>query len=82
MVHFSKKPKRKLEEVEPSTSKPKLYRCSSAGKCLATPCPLPPANEPQRPSRVQPAETRTSGQVIEVDQPSESSSCDLELLQM
>lgn len=80
-AHLSKKPKRKLEEVEPSTSKPKLYRCSSADKCLATPCPLPPVNEPQRPGHVQPAETRTSGQLIEVDQPSESSPSDLELLQ-
>lgn len=80
-AHLSKKPKRKLEEVEPSTSKPKLYRCSSTDKCLATPCPLPPVNEPQRPSHVQPVETRTSGRVTEVDQPSESSPSDLELLQ-
>lgn len=71
-AHLSNKPKRKLEEVEASTSKPKLYRCISEDKCLATPCPLPPVNEPKRPSHVQPAETRTSGQAIGEDRPSES----------
>ncbi|XP_054618224.1 E3 ubiquitin-protein ligase rnf8 isoform X2 [Dunckerocampus dactyliophorus] len=44
VAHIAKKPKRKLvpEEVEPSTSKSKLYRCSSADKSLAQSCPLPP----------------------------------------
>lgn len=78
-THFSNKPKRKLEEVEPSTSKPKLYRCSSEDKCLASACPPPPGNEPNGPSPVQPIETSTSVEVIEDDQPSESNA---ELLQM
>uniref|UniRef100_H3DG48 E3 ubiquitin-protein ligase CHFR n=1 Tax=Tetraodon nigroviridis TaxID=99883 RepID=H3DG48_TETNG len=43
-LDLPKKPKRKLavEEVEPSTSKPKLYRCASAGKAFAKACPLSP----------------------------------------
>lgn len=71
-THLSIKPKRKLEEVEPSTSEPKLYRCSTEDKCLAIPCPMPPVNEPKSPSHVQPAETRTSGWAIGEDQPSKS----------
>lgn len=41
-LDLPKKPKRKLavEDVEPSTSKPKLYRCSSADKAFAKVCPL------------------------------------------
>lgn len=54
-----KKSKRKLtmEEVEPSTSKPKLYRCSSGDKSFAKPCPLSPVKWQQRLSRSQPEET-------------------------
>lgn len=50
-----KKPKRKLvvEEVEPSTSKPKLYRCSSAGKNFAKVCPLSPEKSEQKLSHKQ-----------------------------
>ncbi|XP_026174966.1 E3 ubiquitin-protein ligase rnf8 isoform X3 [Mastacembelus armatus] len=75
----SKKPKRKLnmEEVEPSTSKPKLYRCSSADKSFAKPCPLTPVKHQQRLSHSQSEATGPSRQVQEIDQP-----CDLDNLQM
>ena len=85
-AHISKKPKRKLavEEVEPSTSKPKLYRCSSADKSFAKPCPLSPVKRQQRPSHSHPEETGTSRQVQEVDRPSDGSNtpCDIDNLQM
>ncbi|XP_042359360.1 E3 ubiquitin-protein ligase rnf8 isoform X1 [Plectropomus leopardus] len=85
-AHAAKKPKRKLtvEEVEPSTSKPKLYRCSSADKSFAKPCPLTPVKRQQRLSHTQPEETGPSRQVEEVDSPSDgsSTSCDLDNLQM
>ncbi|KAG7222745.1 hypothetical protein INR49_026355 [Caranx melampygus] len=85
-AHVSKKSKRKLsvEEVEPSTSKPKLYRCSSADKSSAKPCPLSQAKCQQRLSHTQPEETGASRQVQEVDRPSGGSSnpCDLDNLQM
>ncbi|XP_070705402.1 E3 ubiquitin-protein ligase rnf8 isoform X2 [Pempheris klunzingeri] len=78
----AKKPKRKLtaEEVEPSTSKPKLYRCSSADKSFAKPCPLSPPKRQQRLSHTQPEEA----EVREVDGPADgpSSLCDLDNLQM
>lgn len=81
-AHVTKKPKRKLaaEEVEPSTSKPKLYRCSSADKSLAKPCPLPPEKAQQRPSRCRTEGTGTSRQVQEVDE--SNSQCDVDNLQM
>lgn len=85
-AHAPKKSKRKLtvEEVEPSTSKPKLYRCSSADKSFAKPCPLSSAKPQQRPSHTQPEDTGTSRQVRDADRPSESSSsvCDQVNLQM
>ncbi|XP_049914517.1 E3 ubiquitin-protein ligase rnf8 isoform X3 [Epinephelus moara] len=85
-AHVPKKSKRKLtvEEVEPSTSKPKLYRCSSADKSFAKPCPLSPVKRQQRLSHTQPEETGSSRQVREVDRPSDGSSvlCDLDNLQM
>uniref|UniRef100_UPI0037E9C765 E3 ubiquitin-protein ligase rnf8 isoform X2 n=1 Tax=Semicossyphus pulcher TaxID=241346 RepID=UPI0037E9C765 len=85
-AHVPKKPKRKLavEEVEPSTSNPKLYRCSSAGKSFAKPCPLSPVKQQQRLSHSQPEETVTSRRVQEVDGPSGGSSttCDRDNLQM
>ncbi|KAL3052327.1 hypothetical protein OYC64_004971 [Pagothenia borchgrevinki] len=58
-TQVSKKSKRKLtvEEVEPSTSKPKLYRCSSGDKSFAKPCPLSPVKRQQRLSRSPPEET-------------------------
>lgn len=70
-----RKPKRKLpaEEVEPSTSKPKLYRCSSADKSGLKPCPLSPAKHQQTHSHSQPAESRPSD--------SSSTSCDVDNLQ-
>ncbi|XP_068433873.1 E3 ubiquitin-protein ligase rnf8 isoform X2 [Clinocottus analis] len=78
----SKKTKRKLtvEEVEPSTSKPKLYRCSSADKSFAKPCPLSPVKRQQRLSHSQVEETG----VQEVDRPFDGSNtpCDLDNLQM
>lgn len=85
-AHVAKKPKRKLtvEEVEPSTSKSKLYRCSSADKSFAKPCPLSPVKRQQRLSHTQPEETGPSRHVQEVDRPSDGSSslCDLDNLQM
>lgn len=85
-AHVPKKPKRKLtaEEVEPSTSKPKLYRCSSADKSFAKPCPLSPVKQQQRLSHSHPEETGTSRQVQEVDQLSDASGtlCDMDNLQM
>ncbi|XP_030577664.1 E3 ubiquitin-protein ligase rnf8 isoform X1 [Archocentrus centrarchus] len=85
-AHVSKKPKRKLtvEEVEPSTSKPKLYRCSSADKSFAAPCPLSPLKGQQELSRAQPAGTGPGREVQQVEQPSDCSSttCDLDNLQM
>lgn len=84
-AHVSKKPKRKLavEEVEPSTSTPKLYRSSSADKSFAKPCPLSHVKHQQRLSHSQSEETGTSRQVQEVDQASVGSStpCDLDNLQ-
>lgn len=85
-THIPKKPKRKLtvEEVEPSTSKPKLYRCSSADKSFAQPCPVSPVKHHQRLSHTQPEETGPSRQIQEVDRSSDDSSipCDLDNLQM
>lgn len=84
--HVSKKPKRKLtvEEVEPSTSKPKLYRCASADKSFAKPCPLSPVKRQHRLCHSQPEVTGTSRQVQEEDRPSDGSStlCDMDNLQM
>ncbi|CAK6962732.1 E3 ubiquitin-protein ligase rnf8 isoform X1 [Scomber scombrus] len=80
-----KKSKRKLtaEEVEPSTSKPKLYRCSSADKSSAQPCPLSPVKHYQR-LRHTTEETGSSRQIQEVDRSSDGSGilCDLDNLQM
>ncbi|XP_034555181.1 E3 ubiquitin-protein ligase rnf8 isoform X2 [Notolabrus celidotus] len=85
-AHVPKKSKRKLtgEEVEPSTSKPKLYRCSSSDKSFAKPCPLSSVKPQQRLSHTQPAETGTSRQVQEVDRSLDgsSSTCDQDNLQM
>ncbi|KAM4712792.1 E3 ubiquitin-protein ligase rnf8 isoform 2-T2 [Anableps anableps] len=70
-AHTPKKFKRKLavEEVEPSTSKHKLYRCSSADKPFAKPCPLSPLKARQQLSHTQPEETVSSIQVNEEEQP-------------
>lgn len=85
-AHVSKKPKRKLtvEEVEPCTSKPKLYRSSSADKSFAKPCPLSQAKRQQKVNFSQTAETGPSSQVQEVGRPSDgsSTSCDMDNLQM
>ncbi|MEQ2236032.1 hypothetical protein ILYODFUR_008278 [Ilyodon furcidens] len=80
-AHTPKKVKRKLgvEEVEPSTSKHKLYRCSSADKSFAKPCPLSPTKPTQRLSHTQPEETATSRQVHEGEQTSDGSSSALDL---
>uniref|UniRef100_A0A3B5KXS9 E3 ubiquitin-protein ligase CHFR n=1 Tax=Xiphophorus couchianus TaxID=32473 RepID=A0A3B5KXS9_9TELE len=58
-AHTPRKFKRKLgvEEVEPSTSKHKLYRCSSADKSFAKPCPLSPVKARRQLSHTQPEET-------------------------
>lgn len=82
-VHVPKKPKRKLavEEVEPSTSNPKLYRCLSADKAFAKPCPLSPVKHQQRLSRSQPEETGPSRGGQELDEGADVPS-DLDNLQM
>uniref|UniRef100_A0A3Q1F425 E3 ubiquitin-protein ligase CHFR n=1 Tax=Acanthochromis polyacanthus TaxID=80966 RepID=A0A3Q1F425_9TELE len=85
-VHISKKPKRKLtvEEIEPSTSNPKLYRCSSADKSFAKPCPLSPAEHQQGLSHTRTEETGPSRGVQEAEWPSDDTSLpsDLDDLQM
>lgn len=85
-AHISKKPKRKLtmEEVEPSTSKPKLYRCSSADKSLAVPCPLSPLKGQQRVSHIKPEGTRPGRDDRQAERPSDGSSAtrDFDNLQM
>lgn len=75
VLQIPKKYKRKLiaEDVEPSTSKPKLYRCSSAGDSFAKPCPLSPAKP------LQLEEPPPSRQVQQEGGP--SSPCDLDHLQ-
>uniref|UniRef100_UPI003AB082EE E3 ubiquitin-protein ligase rnf8 isoform X2 n=1 Tax=Centroberyx gerrardi TaxID=166262 RepID=UPI003AB082EE len=82
---ISKRTKRKfnMDEVEPSTSsKPKLYRCTSSDKSLAQPCPLVEHQPRPRPS--QPEETGPSAQVQGVDRLSDGcgSPSDLDNLQM
>ncbi|XP_019201171.1 E3 ubiquitin-protein ligase rnf8 isoform X3 [Oreochromis niloticus] len=85
-AHISKKPKRKLtmEEVEPSTSKPKLYRCSSADKSLAVPCPLFLLKGQQRLSHTKPEGTGPGRDDRQAERPSDGSSAtrDLDNLQM
>ncbi|CAJ1077084.1 E3 ubiquitin-protein ligase rnf8 isoform X2 [Xyrichtys novacula] len=85
-AHVPKKLKRKMtvEEVEPSTSKTKLFRCSSSDTSFAKPCPLSSGRPQQRLSQNKPEETVTSRQVQEVDRPSDgsSSTCDQDNLQM
>lgn len=85
-AHISKKPKRKLtmEEVEPSTSKPKLYRCSSADKSLAVSCPLSPLKGQQRLSHIKPEGTRPGRDDRQAERPSDGSSAtrDFDNLQM
>ncbi|KAF3850044.1 hypothetical protein F7725_019763 [Dissostichus mawsoni] len=68
-ILVSKKSKRKLsvEEVEPSTSKTKVYRCSSGDKSFAKPCPLSPVKRQQRLSRSQPEETGPNLHMEQVD---------------
>lgn len=82
IVILPKKPKRKLvvEEVEPSTSKPKLYRCSSAGKSFAKTCPLSPVKCKQKVSHSQIEQRGASRGAQEVAQPSEVL-CDIDNLQ-
>ncbi|XP_023120123.1 E3 ubiquitin-protein ligase rnf8 isoform X2 [Amphiprion ocellaris] len=85
-VHIPKNPKRKLsvEEIEPSTSNPKLYCCSSADKSFAKPCPLSPAKHQQGFSHIQTEETGLSRGVQEAEWPSDDTSLpsDLDNLQM
>lgn len=82
VVVLPKKTKRKLivEEVEPSTSKPKLYRCSSVGKSFAKACPLSPVKHKQKLSHSQIEESGGSRGAQELDQPSENL-CDADNLQ-
>ncbi|KAM9355855.1 E3 ubiquitin-protein ligase rnf8 isoform 2-T2 [Pholidichthys leucotaenia] len=89
-AHAPKKPKRKLavEEVEPSTSKPKLYRLScadkSADKSFAKPCPLSPLKGQQRHGQTGTGETASSRPIQESEGPSDGTStpCDLDNLKM
>lgn len=68
-----KKAKRKLvvEEVEPSTSKPKLYCCSPACKALASACPLSSEKCKQMLGHKEAEEREASTRAQDVDQPSE-----------
>ncbi|XP_029352299.1 E3 ubiquitin-protein ligase rnf8 isoform X2 [Echeneis naucrates] len=85
-ANTSNKSKRKLsvEEVEPSTSKPKLYRSSSADKTFAKPCPVFQVKCHQRLSHTQSEETGPSRQLQKVDQTSDGSSnpCGVDNLEM
>ncbi|KAM9703769.1 E3 ubiquitin-protein ligase rnf8 isoform 3-T3 [Menidia menidia] len=78
--HGARKPKRKLavEEVEPSTSKPKLYRWSPADKSFAKPHPPSAQNSPQPLGQTQSDMTPSSRPVKEEEQSSggSSSPCD------
>ncbi|KAM4600535.1 E3 ubiquitin-protein ligase rnf8 isoform 2-T2 [Polymixia lowei] len=79
-----KKTKRKFnsDEVEPSTSsKPKLYRCSTSDKSFAQPCPV--GEHQQRSSPKQPEEPGPSAQDQGIDLPSDrcNSPSDLDKLQ-
>lgn len=67
------KAKRKLvvEEVEPSTSKPKLYRCSPACKALASACPLSSEKCKQMLGHKEAEEREASTGAQEEGQPSE-----------
>ncbi|XP_037541489.1 E3 ubiquitin-protein ligase rnf8 isoform X1 [Nematolebias whitei] len=79
-----KKFKRKLtvEDVEPSTSKPKMYRSSSAGDSLVKPCRLTPVQHLQRLGSTQPEEKNPSRQIVkEHSSDGPSSPCDLDYLQ-
>lgn len=82
VVILPKKPKRKLvvEEVEPSTSKPKLYRCSSAGKSFAKTCPLSLVKCKQKVSNSQTEQHGAGRGAQEVAEPSEIL-CDTDNLQ-
>uniref|UniRef100_A0A1A8CXM8 E3 ubiquitin-protein ligase CHFR n=1 Tax=Nothobranchius kadleci TaxID=1051664 RepID=A0A1A8CXM8_NOTKA len=79
----SKKSKRKLtvEEVEPSTSKPKLYRCDSGGKSFAKPCPLSAVKCQQRLSNTHLEETASSTQKQEQHSDGSSDPCEVDNLQ-
>ncbi|XP_060947468.1 E3 ubiquitin-protein ligase rnf8 isoform X2 [Limanda limanda] len=85
-AHVSKKPKRKLpvEEVEPSTSKPKLYRLSSSDKSFAMPCPLSPVEQQPKLRPSEPENTGPVGKDQEVEQPPNCCPdlCDLDNPQM
>ncbi|XP_053738155.1 E3 ubiquitin-protein ligase rnf8 isoform X1 [Synchiropus splendidus] len=67
-AHGPKVHKRKLPalEVEASTSRPKLYRSSSADKALARPCPVTLVKLQQEPSVAQPEDTDPIREVLEV----------------
>lgn len=82
VVILPKKPKRKLvvEEVEPSTSKPKLYRCSSAGQSFAKACPLSPGKCKEKLGHSQTQQCGASRGPREVDQPPDIL-CDTDNLQ-
>ncbi|XP_019713361.1 E3 ubiquitin-protein ligase rnf8 isoform X2 [Hippocampus comes] len=86
VVNIPKKYKRKLteEEVEPSTSKAKLYRCSYPDKSLARPCPLPQGRRYQRCSCPQLEEATPKLYVEEADRDCSGLDvpCDLDNLKM
>ncbi|XP_024147545.1 E3 ubiquitin-protein ligase rnf8 isoform X2 [Oryzias melastigma] len=81
LITASSKRKMSVEEDEPSTSKPKLYRCSSSDKSLAKACPPPLKKCQLQQSHSQPEETTSSRRVQKSRQRSEPP-CDVDNLQM
>ncbi|XP_077443173.1 E3 ubiquitin-protein ligase rnf8 [Stigmatopora argus] len=55
LVANTSKRKLAVEEVEPSTSEAKLFRCSNTDKSLANPCPMPPTKHQRHPQLQEPA---------------------------
>uniref|UniRef100_A0A3P9HR48 E3 ubiquitin-protein ligase CHFR n=1 Tax=Oryzias latipes TaxID=8090 RepID=A0A3P9HR48_ORYLA len=78
----SSKRKMTMEEDEPSTSKPKLYRRSSSDKSLAKACPPPLKKCQPQQSRSQPEETASGRRVQELRQRSDGSQPPCDNLQM
>ncbi|XP_077408049.1 E3 ubiquitin-protein ligase rnf8 isoform X2 [Vanacampus margaritifer] len=85
-IHIPKKSKRKLpcEEVEPSTSTAKLYRCAFPDKSLAQPCPPPLAQPHKRHACPQSDKTPPNPFMGDVEQACGGVDvpCDLDNLQM
>ncbi|RVE55715.1 hypothetical protein OJAV_G00228710 [Oryzias javanicus] len=84
LITASSKRKMTVEEDEPSTSKPKLYRCSSSDKSLARACPPPLKKCQLQHSHTQPEQTASSRRVQKSRLRSDGSQppCDVDNLQM